>query len=550
MSKTFTNRLFPIVICLALAGCEGDDGRDAPSDLVTQTAVPVLSEACAFGGVRIDSGTDADLDGSLSAGEITGSNTVCNGAAAPEVDTALRDVLAATNLTGDAAAGRVLPSIDDPVAQLGMKLFFSKALGGDSDSACVTCHHPFLGGGDDLPLPIGVAAELPDLLGPGRAHSAAGVEFDGGPTVPRNAPTTFNLALWDSVLFHDGRLESLTKVPGTNGSDGQIRTPDSPFGVVDPAGIPNLAVAQARFPVTSPEEMRGFVFEAGNTNNDVRTHLAERLQGNTAPLELITNDWLEEFRTAFANPTGTAVELITYENIALAIAEYERSQVFTTNGFTEYLAGNNEALSGDAKLGAMLFYGEAGCAGCHSGDTMTDEGFHVIAMPQIGRGKGNDNGVNDDDDFGRFRETGLEADRYAFRTPSMLNVATTGPWGHAGAYANLEDVVRHHADPRTAIENYDYSQLAAGIQTDNMVVNTGFALDQLDALRAAGTSRLPEITLSDADVMRITAFLESLTDPCLTDIQCIGRWVPSATDTDPDGMRVRAIDRLGNPLQP
>ncbi len=543
--------LISVLTCaLLLTACEGDDGRAAPSSLVNQTALAVLSPECSFGGVRIDSGLDNDLDGVLSANEVTGSDTVCNASDAPAVDTALRETILASSITGDATTGRTLPSINDPVAQLGMQLFFSKALGGDQDAACVTCHHPFLGGGDDLPLPVGVEAEIAVLIGPGRKHSAAGVNADGGPTVPRNAPTTYNIALWDDVLFHDGRLESLTKTVGTNGSDGPIRTPDSPFGQADPATLPNLAVAQARFPVTSPEEMRGFVFEAGNTNDDVRTHLAQRLQDNTTPIELATNNWLEQFRIAFDNPTGTAEELITFDNIVMAIAEYERSQVFIDNDFKAYIDGNDAALSGDAKLGALLYYGDAGCANCHGGDTFTDEGFHVIAMPQIGRGKGNDNGVNTDDDFGRFRETGVEADRYAFRTPSMLNVATTGPWGHAGAYDNLADVVRHHANPRQAIQNFDFSQLPSNVQMDNMVVNTTFALDQLDTLTAAGSSLLPQRALSEVEVTRIVAFLESLTDPCLEDIACIGQWVPTQSDPDPDNLRVQPIDQFGNPLQP
>ncbi len=545
------NKLAPYLMAvLVLAGCEGDDGNNGLQSLVSQSEVPVLSAACPFGGTQIDSGIDADGDGTLSAGEISSSDTVCNGSDAPALDVSLRALTTDAGVTGDPTVGRTLPSINDPIAQLGMQLFFSKGLGGDQDSACVTCHHPFLGGGDDLSLPIGVAADIQDLLGPGRAHSAAGVDFDGGPTVPRNAPTTYNIALWDQVLFHDGRLESLTKIAGTNGSDGQIRTPDSAFGVADTADIPNLAAGQARFPVTSPEEMRGFVFEAGNDNNAVRTHLAQRLQGTTPTVELATNQWIDEFRTAFEDPAGTPEALITPENIAFAIGEYERSQVFVETPFKAYLEGDDTAISGDAKLGAMLFFGDAGCAGCHSGDFFTDEGFHVVAMPQIGRGKGDDNGVNGDDDFGRFRETGLDADRYAFRTPSLINVAETGPWGHAGGYTDLASVVRHHANPRSAIDNYDFTQLDQGVQADNMTVNTGFALDQLDALRASGDSQLPEITLSETDVSRIVAFLESLTDPCLEDAQCIGQWIPGTADPNPDALRVNAVDRLGNNLQP
>jgi len=62
-------------------------------------------------------------------------------------------------LTGDPTTNRSLPQITDNKAQLGMKLFYTKSLGGDKDSACVTCHHPMLGGGDNISLSIGSEAE-------------------------------------------------------------------------------------------------------------------------------------------------------------------------------------------------------------------------------------------------------------------------------------------------------------------------------------------------------------------------------------------------------
>ena len=227
-------------------------------------------------------------------------------------DAELLSLTSGAGITGDPTTGRTLPSITDKKAQLGKKLFFTKGLGADDDAACVTCHHPMLGGGDDLSLSIGVGAESPDLLGPGRFHSvdAVGGEFDGGPTVPRNAPTTFNIALWDQVLFHDGRVESLGKTAGANGDDGSgIRTPDSAFGIADVNSGDNLPTAQSRFPVTSPEEMRGFTTAQGTTDV-VRTHLEGKLAG----------DWDAEFTAAFGSAN------ITYPLIAEAIGEYERSK--------------------------------------------------------------------------------------------------------------------------------------------------------------------------------------------------------------------------------
>jgi len=225
---------------------------------------------------------------------------------------ALLSLVNSAGLTGDPTTGRTLPSINDPKAQLGKKLFFTKGLSGDSDSACATCHHPSLGGGDGLSVSIGVGAENPDLLGPGRFHDGAATNYDGGPTVPRNAPTTFNIAMWDQALFHDGRVESLGKTVGANGDDGLgIRTPDSAFDVADTNAGSTLPAAQSRFPVTSPEEMRGFIFEAGNSNDVVRASLDAKLTA--------FGGWDGEFTAAFGDAT------INYGRIAEAIGEYERS---------------------------------------------------------------------------------------------------------------------------------------------------------------------------------------------------------------------------------
>jgi len=454
---------------------------------------------------------------------------------------ALLSLVSAAGMTGDPSAGRTLPLIDDPKVQLGKKLFFTKGLGGDDDSACVTCHHPSLGGGDDLSLSIGVGAETPDLLGPGRFHdvNAVGGVFDGGPTVPRNAPTTFNVAMWDQVLFHDGRVESLGKTPGANGDDTKgIVTPDSVnFTTADPDSGDNLAAAQSRFPVTSPEEMRGFTNLPGN-NDNVRDALSAKLTGDV--------DWGNEFAAAYGgDPT------INYGRIAESIGEYERSQVFVNSPWKAFVEGDRNAISESAKRGGLMFFrsidnGGANCTSCHAGDFFTDEQYHVLASPQIGRGKGDDNGTLKNDDFGREKVTADVADRYKFRTPSLLNVEVTGPWGHAGGYTTLENMVRHMLNPAEAIANYDFSQLNPTIQAADMLTNTQFALDQLEFNRTTNVAEVHQnIAFTDEDVTDLVEFLKTLTDPCVKDRECLAPWIPDAGDTNPDGLRLNAIDNTG-----
>jgi cytochrome c peroxidase len=63
------------------------------------------------------------------------------------IDKQLKQIISENHLTGNVMQDRQTPDISSPKAQLGMRLFFSKSLGGDQSVACVTCHHPALGGG-------------------------------------------------------------------------------------------------------------------------------------------------------------------------------------------------------------------------------------------------------------------------------------------------------------------------------------------------------------------------------------------------------------------
>lgn len=476
------------------------------------------------------------------------------------LDIQLHQMIAQLNLNRHPQ--RDLPDISEAIPQLGKKLFFTKGLGGDFDSACVTCHHPALGGADQLSLPVGVDAINPDLLGQGRVHN------NNFPEVPRNAPTVFNAGFWDRGMFHDSRVESLNFVAGTNGSNGNIRTPDSAFNAADANAGQNMAAAQARFPVTSSEEMRGTDFEAGNSNDEVRNHLAARI-GNygEGAGELGSNDWLVEFRQAFAS-NDSAENLISFDNIAHAIGEYERSMQFTNHPWQNYMNGALAAMTEQQKEGAVLFFsppqeGGAGCAGCHNGQLFSDEQHHVVAFPQIGPGKGDGpsiNGQAGDDDFGRARETGNDDDKYHFRTASLLNLTVTAPYGHSGSFDSLERVVRHYVNPRESVEGYfnrnelcQLGQFEKLIQRDsvdcanlypNAEANSDLAISKLTQEQQARTSRLPRIRLNDNEVDQLVSFLQALTDPCVESSACLSDWIPSP-DEAADDHQLNAINQNG-----
>jgi cytochrome c peroxidase len=302
--------------------------------------------------------------------------------------------------------------------------------------------------------------------------------------------------------------------------------------------------------------MKGFNHEA-YSDQQIRDFLAARLgdyviyddEGSafidTDPLN-DPNYWLAKFQEVFGGDVDQQPEeLITEQRVSTLIGEYERSQAFVNTPWKSYVEGNNNAISADAKRGAILFYtssmdGGANCSSCHSGDFFTDESFHNLAMPQVGSGKGN--GADGSKDFGRARETDPQdiaedkKDKFAFRTPSLINVEVTGPWSHTGAYMTLEAVIKHHSNADNAITNFDDTQLfSEGVSNlDKMEVNTREALD-------APNFGLETLNLSDIQIEFLVEFLRALTDPCVTDSNCLARWIPDAERVGPNEDQLNAV---------
>lgn len=142
--------------------------------------------------------------------------------------------------------------------------------------------------------------------------------------------------------------------------------------------------------------------------------LALRLNANT--------DYKNEFIEAFGDSA-------TAYTITRAIAQYERTLIHQESAFDAYLAGDEGALSDQAKAGFDLFYGKANCSTCHSGPLQTDYGFY------------NNGTAVSANDYGRAELTLDSADFYLFKVPSLRQVAFTAPYMHDGTLATLEDVL-------------------------------------------------------------------------------------------------------------
>ena len=403
------------------------------------------------------------------------------------------------------------PKVSSAQVELGQLLFYDPILSGSKTVSCATCHHPRFGTGDGVSLGLGDGAIG---LGPDRAFDPADAPEQ---RIPRNAPPLFNLGATEfTVFFHDGRLEEDVARPSG------IRTP---LGTEMEMGFASALSAQSMFPVLSPDEMAGHYAE-----NDVAQAVRQGvLTGPGGAWYLLSRrvDDIPEYRVRFDAIIGP--EPISFTDISDAIAafvDFEWRGV--ASPFDLYLR-NGTPMEDAAMRGMELFYGEAGCSTCHSGRFQTDHDFHAIAMPQIGPGKAA-RFESHARDTGRMRVTGRAEDAYAFRTPPLRNIAHTAPYGHAGAYATLEAVVRHHLDPVASLRSYDPTQaIMPGFQADDLRIMSDPA--EVDAIAAANS--LAPGDLSDAQVADIIAFLETLTDPqSLRGALGIPATVPSGLSVD------------------
>jgi len=198
----------------------------------------------------------------------------------------------------------------------------------------------------------------------------------------RNAPTVLNAA-FNPVQFWDGRATSLED--------------------------------QAGGPIQNPVEM------------DMPHNQMEAKMGK------ITN-----YQGAFNKAFGKGP--ITLQKVEMAVASFERTLLSGNSPFDRYqYGGDKNALSPSAIRGLALFKdkNKGNCVTCHTIEEkfalFSDGKFH-----NLGTGLDDEGNLKDQ---GRYNETHLDADRGAFRTPTLRNVAKTAPYMHDGSEKTLKDVV-------------------------------------------------------------------------------------------------------------
>ena len=122
---------------------------------------------------------------------------------------------------------------------------------------------------------------------------------------------------------------------------------------------------------------------------------------------------------------------VTKNNIADAIAEYEKTLITPNAPFDKYLRGDKSAISQKQKDGYELFKTK-GCIACHHGINVGGNLYNKFGVMEEVKSKR----------LGRYEVTKNEADKYYFKVPSLRNIEKTAPYLHDGRYDNLDDVVK------------------------------------------------------------------------------------------------------------
>jgi len=140
------------------------------------------------------------------------------------------------------------------------------------------------------------------------------------------------------------------------------------------------------------------------------------------------------FRAAFPERGGE----ISTNTVTMALASFERTLLSHDAPYDKYRRGDASALSPTATRGLALFH-SLRCDSCHAGDNFTDQKFHRLGLYSETEAE-----ARPARDHGLREVTGTASDEGAIRTPSLRNIALTGPYMHDGSIAKLEDAIRAH----------------------------------------------------------------------------------------------------------
>jgi cytochrome c peroxidase len=274
--------------------------------------------------------------------------------------------------------------------ELGRQLYFDRRLSKGNQVSCADCHHPANAYGRSTQFGVGVEGQ------------------EGG----RNSPVSFNRIL-SSIQFWDGRAASLEE---------QAKGP-----IANPIEMGNTHEAVVQMLKVNPVYREQFVkvFQREPNIDDVARAIAtfERALV-TGPSPYDANEPLRRFEESFAEQLE---DMETFaEEQPEQVDRYRKLQIVAAS----------RPMSESAKRGRELFFSaKSNCTACHVGANFSDEKYHNL-------GVGMD---SDKPDLGRYVITKNEADKGAFKTPTLRNVAFSGPYMHDGSQKTLMEVVEWYA---------------------------------------------------------------------------------------------------------
>ncbi len=137
-------------------------------------------------------------------------------------------------------------------------------------------------------------------------------------------------------------------------------------------------------------------------------------------------DYMKAFTDAFKAPPSEAT-------IVQALASFLRGLRSGDSAYDRFAAGKKDALDEAAQKGMELFMGKAGCIVCHTPPLFTDKMFHNVGIGMTAEKP--DVGAAGEKAFNDPARTGQ------FKTPSLRDVAKTGPYFHDGSVASLKEAV-------------------------------------------------------------------------------------------------------------
>ncbi len=143
---------------------------------------------------------------------------------------------------------------------------------------------------------------------------------------------------------------------------------------------------------------------------------------------------IDEYKEMFNKAFPNVKKPITFHNIAVAIAAFERTLV-SKSRFDDYVNGNRDALTVQEKKGMKSFI-DNNCIMCHTGPLLGGSLYQKMGLI---------NPYENTEDLGRYEVTKLESDKYMFKVAMLRNVALTHPYFHDGKVEKLEDAVKKMA---------------------------------------------------------------------------------------------------------